>query len=288
MKLTGLHLLLTYQCNLECDHCFVWGSPWQSGTMTLQNVREILRQAKELGTVEWIYFEGGEPFLYYAVLVREVQEAAEMGFRVSIVTNSYWAISLEDALEWLNPFVGLVQDVAISSDLYHWSEKLSQQAKNARRWANLRQRLSSIRWRSVERCREARAVGRIFQRYALVAVKVCTHILPTGPGSSDGPQKQTTSFSFEQSSDRLRFSPGRCAGQRGALTRPTDRRSTRDVLAYVAKSRSGIFGGSKQASSVAGFPRRASGLGSAHRAPRISKAADRAFHGALALKRGQT
>ena len=44
MELTGLHLLLTYQCNLECDHCFVWGSPWQSGTMTLQNVRE--RQAK--------------------------------------------------------------------------------------------------------------------------------------------------------------------------------------------------------------------------------------------------
>ena len=31
MKLTGLHLLLTYQCVLECDHCFVWGSPWQKG-----------------------------------------------------------------------------------------------------------------------------------------------------------------------------------------------------------------------------------------------------------------
>jgi hypothetical protein len=23
----------------------------------------ILQQAKELGTIEWIYFEGGEPFL---------------------------------------------------------------------------------------------------------------------------------------------------------------------------------------------------------------------------------
>lgn len=132
MKLSGLHLLLTYQCNLECDHCFVWGSPWQSGTMTLQNVRGILKQAKDLRTVEWIYFEGGEPFLYYAVLVRGVQEAAEMGFRVGIVTNSYWATSLEDALEWLKPFAGLVQDLAISSDLYHWNEKLSEQAKNAR------------------------------------------------------------------------------------------------------------------------------------------------------------
>lgn len=87
MKLTGLHVLLTYQCNLECDHCFVWGSPWQSGTMTLQNVRQILHQAKELGTVEWIYFEGGEPFLYYATLVRGVQEASKMGFRAGIVEN---------------------------------------------------------------------------------------------------------------------------------------------------------------------------------------------------------
>ena len=87
MKLSGLHLLLTYQCNLECDHCFVWGSPWQSGTMTLRTVRHILQQAKDLGTVKWFYFEGGEPFLYYAVLVKGVQEAASLGFQVGIVSN---------------------------------------------------------------------------------------------------------------------------------------------------------------------------------------------------------
>lgn len=58
MKLTGLHLLLTYQCTFECDHCFVWGSPFQNGVMTLNNVRDILRQAKETGTIESIYFEG--------------------------------------------------------------------------------------------------------------------------------------------------------------------------------------------------------------------------------------
>ncbi len=52
LRLSGLHLLLTYQCNLECDHCFVWGSPWQSGTMTPGTIREILRQAGDLGTVE--------------------------------------------------------------------------------------------------------------------------------------------------------------------------------------------------------------------------------------------
>ena len=132
MKLTGLHLLLTYQCTLECDHCFVWGSPWQSGTMTLDTIRQILQQASNPGTIESIYFEGGEPFLYYALLLRAVQMAAELGFEVGIVSNAYWATSVEDALEWLKPFAGLIQDLSVSSDVYHWSEALSQQARNAR------------------------------------------------------------------------------------------------------------------------------------------------------------
>ena len=134
MRLTGLHLLLTYECNLECDHCFVWGSPWQSGTMTLAQVREILRQGIELGTIEWIYFEGGEPFLYYAVLKKAVQEASEMGFRVGVVSNGYWATSKTDALEWLGPMAGLIQDLSLSSDLYHWDREhaeLTQHALNA-------------------------------------------------------------------------------------------------------------------------------------------------------------
>jgi MoaA/NifB/PqqE/SkfB family radical SAM enzyme len=131
MHLSGLHLLLTYQCNFECDHCFVWGSPWQSGTMTLRDVRRILRQARNLRTVEWIYFEGGEPFLYYATLLKGVQEAVQMGFQVGVVSNSYWATDEDDALVCLEPFAGLVQDLSISSDLYHYSQELSQQAKHA-------------------------------------------------------------------------------------------------------------------------------------------------------------
>jgi MoaA/NifB/PqqE/SkfB family radical SAM enzyme len=99
--------------------------------MTLRNVRHVLQQAEGLGTVEWIYFEGGEPFLYHAVLLKGVNEAAAMGFRVGIVSNGYWATDVEDALEWLRPFVGSVEDLSISSDLYHGMESLSQRARNA-------------------------------------------------------------------------------------------------------------------------------------------------------------
>lgn len=135
MELSELHLLLTYQCTFECDHCFVWGSPWQEGVMTLEHIRKFLYQAAETGTIQWIYFEGGEPFLYYATLLKGVQLATEMGFQVGMVTNAYWATSLEDALQCLKPFGGLVQDLSVSSDLYHYTEKLSRQAQYATRAA---------------------------------------------------------------------------------------------------------------------------------------------------------
>lgn len=131
MKVTGLHLLLSYQCTFECDHCFVWGSPWQFGTMTLGQVRRILQEAKESGTVTSVYFEGGEPFLFYPLMLRGAIEAREMGFSVGIVSNAYWAEDMESALEWLRPFAGILEDLTVSSDLFHYSEKNSRQAQNA-------------------------------------------------------------------------------------------------------------------------------------------------------------
>ncbi len=135
MKLSGLHVLLTYQCTFECDHCFVWGSPRQAGVLTLEQIESILQQSRQAG-VERIYFEGGEPFLYYAILVRGVKMAAELGFHTGVVSNAYWATTLEDALEWLKPLEGL-QDLTVSSDLYHYDEMTSRQARNAAEAARL-------------------------------------------------------------------------------------------------------------------------------------------------------
>jgi MoaA/NifB/PqqE/SkfB family radical SAM enzyme len=99
--------------------------------MTLKDVRRILRQAQDKGSVEWIYFEGGEPFLYYTTLLKGAQDAARMGFQVGVVSNSYWATDEDDARACLEPFAGLVQDLSISSDLYHYNQELSRQANHA-------------------------------------------------------------------------------------------------------------------------------------------------------------
>jgi MoaA/NifB/PqqE/SkfB family radical SAM enzyme len=146
MKLNGLHILLTYQCTCECEHCFVWGSPWQTGTLTFEQIEQILQQAKDAG-VESIYFEGGEPFLYYAILVQAVRKAAYMGFSVGIVTNAYWASSVADAEEWLRPFVGRLSDLTVSSDLFHCSESMGERPQNAlvaAKWLNMPTGMISI------------------------------------------------------------------------------------------------------------------------------------------------
>jgi MoaA/NifB/PqqE/SkfB family radical SAM enzyme len=130
MQLTGLHILLTYQCIFECDHCFVWGSPRQKGVLGVAELDMLLDQAREAG-VKWIYLEGGEPFLYYPVLVHGVQRAAQMEFSVGVVTNAYWATSISDAVHWLQPLVGRLQDLEVSSDMFHCDKCLGEEPQNA-------------------------------------------------------------------------------------------------------------------------------------------------------------
>ncbi|MFX1464277.1 MAG: radical SAM protein [Promethearchaeota archaeon] len=133
--LKGIHFLLTYSCNYTCDHCFLYCSPDSKGTFTLAQIKEVLDEASKLKSVEWIYFEGGEPFLYYPIMVEGIRFAKMMGFKVGIVTNSYWATSIQDAEIWLKPFSELgVDDFSISNDTFHYEneqENLSKIAKKA-------------------------------------------------------------------------------------------------------------------------------------------------------------
>ena len=100
--------------------------------MRISDVREILNEAEILGNIKWIYFEGGEPFLYYQTMLWGLREAKRRGFRTGIVTNSYWATSVEDAREWLLPVSEIgIDDLSISDDFYHYSETEENLAKYA-------------------------------------------------------------------------------------------------------------------------------------------------------------
>ncbi|MBN1685677.1 MAG: radical SAM protein [Spirochaetales bacterium] len=130
--LKGIHLLLTYKCNFECDHCFLYSSPRAEGTMTLPEIRKVLDDACHIDGVEMIFFEGGEPFLYYPSMLEGIRIARDMGFDVGIVTNAYGAISADDAQVWLRPLAELgIANLSISDDSFHYGDDEDNSAKRA-------------------------------------------------------------------------------------------------------------------------------------------------------------
>lgn len=132
MMLTGVHFLLTYTCNNECDHCFLYCNPSAQGTFTRSRLDQALREAAAIPSVEWAYFEGGEPFLFYPLMLQGIRTARDLGLKTGVVTNCYWATSLENALLWLEPLQELgVNDLSLSDDAFHHGENEDNPAKIA-------------------------------------------------------------------------------------------------------------------------------------------------------------
>ncbi|MHA2244239.1 MAG: radical SAM protein [Candidatus Hodarchaeales archaeon] len=122
--LTGIHFLLTMTCNFECDHCFLHCGPTFEGTFTLNQLRAVHDEMKKMGTIKMVYYEGGEPFLFYPLMLEGIKMSHKMGFKTGVVTNSYWAISDEDAELWLKPLLDQgISDVSVSNDVFHHGEE---------------------------------------------------------------------------------------------------------------------------------------------------------------------
>ncbi len=132
MPVTGLHFLLTTRCIYECDHCFVFGGPQRTEVFSLAKLKDVLAQAKEVPSIDSIFFEGGEPILYYAVLRASIEHAKDLGFECGMVTNGYWATSPEDAELTLKPLAQAgLSIVQVSCDELHGDEGSQKLAKTA-------------------------------------------------------------------------------------------------------------------------------------------------------------
>lgn len=120
VAIEGVHFLLTLKCTQECDHCFVYGSPRAEAVFVWERLGEVLHRSADVEGVQWAFFEGGEPFLYFALLARGLAEAKRLGLRTGVVSNAYWATSVEDArvaLEGLG--AGHLDLLTLSSDELH-------------------------------------------------------------------------------------------------------------------------------------------------------------------------
>jgi hypothetical protein len=121
--LTSIHFLTTYACNFECEHCFLYCGPGARGTFTIAQIQAVLEEAKRLATIDSVFFEGGEPFLFYGLVLEGIERARRLGIKSGIVTNAYWATSVDDAELWLRPVKERgVATINVSDDSLHYGE----------------------------------------------------------------------------------------------------------------------------------------------------------------------
>lgn len=113
-------LLITEQCNVECSHCWFSSGPDRNARMKLDEAMGYIDQAREIPSVEWISFTGGEPFLLPEMLQSLVAYASERGLYTECVTNCFWARTVEDASEHLSLLADAGLDVVnISAGDFH-------------------------------------------------------------------------------------------------------------------------------------------------------------------------
>lgn len=130
--LTGIHVLLSYTCLYQCEHCFLHCGPNAGNTFTFALLDRLLDQARDIESVRHVCFEGGEPLLFYPLLLHGVRRAREFGFTTEIVTNAYWALDADDAARWLEPLVKAGLDkLGVSDDEYHHGDAAPSPAKAA-------------------------------------------------------------------------------------------------------------------------------------------------------------
>ena len=130
--LHGIHFLLTYSCTFECDHCFLFCSPSAKGTFTVEQLHSAFEQMGAVDSIDNVYFEGGEPFLFYPLLLEGIRLAKTQGYSVGLVTNSYWATSEKSARLWLAPLRDLgVDNISVSDDDFHSGDGSESPAKHA-------------------------------------------------------------------------------------------------------------------------------------------------------------
>jgi len=123
MALTA-HFILTYTCPLRCNHCFVYSSPRARGRFSQQALNQSLTQIAQTDQIEGIVFTDGEPFLEHPTLLYGVKKARQIGLRVIVITNGFFARTHAAGMKYLRPLAEIgLDELQISIDDFHYRDQ---------------------------------------------------------------------------------------------------------------------------------------------------------------------
>jgi MoaA/NifB/PqqE/SkfB family radical SAM enzyme len=127
-----LGLILTEQCNISCRHCWFGSGPGKKNRMAPGEAMGYILQIREIPSVDWVSFSGGEPFLFPDLLQKLIAFASGLGLYTECVTNCFWAETADGALKVLVRFkqAGLTV-INISTDDFHQQHLPFDRVRNA-------------------------------------------------------------------------------------------------------------------------------------------------------------
>lgn len=98
-------ILTTFQCTAACEECCFECSPKNKKSLSLEEIKNFINQVKDIETINYIVWTGGECFLLKNKLIEGIRYASENGMVSRCVTNAYWAKSIDLAKQRLLPLI---------------------------------------------------------------------------------------------------------------------------------------------------------------------------------------
>ncbi len=92
----SLSIQPTFQCNAACTDCGTFSSPHEKASISLESIIAAIDEAKELGFFN-VVFTGGEATLRWDDLIAGIAHATSLDFPTRVVTNGFWAWTVEKA-----------------------------------------------------------------------------------------------------------------------------------------------------------------------------------------------
>jgi len=122
--------LTTYNCNARCSYCEC--GPRERDRLSLDDMKRLINEGIDLGTVGQIVFSGGEPTLLGDDLFEAISYAHQRHLLTRLVTNGFWGKSPEAAGAFVDRLINVgLSEINISIDDLHQKYVPFWRVKNA-------------------------------------------------------------------------------------------------------------------------------------------------------------
>lgn len=114
-----LSISLTNYCNINCAHCIRNAGGINKTHLSGSIIEKIVDDFSKIGNkVKFLGLTGGEPFQRPDAIKTLSKAGAECGMSVGVVSNAYWAESLDHAIDVIDEFI-YIDQYDISTDFFH-------------------------------------------------------------------------------------------------------------------------------------------------------------------------